>query len=80
MLDKDAHIKKLAKRIHNQRVALRENWEIIEMRAASGAAEIYRGRRPLKSRWWSFVLAKNAEIKRLKIKCGELTYKSTKTK
>jgi DNA repair ATPase RecN len=28
------HIKKLAARIHKQRVALRENWEIIEIRAS----------------------------------------------
>lgn len=27
------YIKKLERRIHNQRISLRQNWEIIEMRA-----------------------------------------------
>lgn len=31
--EKQARILKLEHRIHNQRVALRENWQIVEMRA-----------------------------------------------
>jgi hypothetical protein len=38
------HVAKMGKRIHNQRVALRDNWQIIEMRAG------YARRWPLQSR------------------------------
>lgn len=32
--ERQERIKKLERRIHNQRVALRQNWEIVEMRAS----------------------------------------------
>lgn len=58
-------IKKLARRIHNQRVALRENWMIVEMRATECAAEIYRGRRRLNIKWWNLVKSRGNEIQSL---------------
>jgi hypothetical protein len=58
-------IKKLGRRIHNQRVALRENWMIIEMRAHECAAEIYRGRRRLNIKWWDLVKSRGTKIQSL---------------
>lgn len=67
-MTKDEYIKKLERRIHNQRVALRENWMVVEMRRSE-----YCGRlRPLRSKWWDHVKKQMAEIKRLKEKCGEI--------
>jgi len=49
---KDEHIKKLAKRIHNQRVALRDNWDTVEMRIREGCMA---PKSPLRSKWWDFI-------------------------
>lgn len=49
---------KLDRRIHNQRVALRENWEIVEMRASHQRAwlrsPLLRSilQRPRRQPWW----------------------------
>ena len=67
-MDKDNYIKKLERRIHNQRVALRENWMIVEMRRDEYSGKL----RPLRSKWWSYVKKQTAEIRRLKKKCGEI--------
>jgi len=61
-MDKDEHIKKLARRIHNQRVALRENWEIVEMRRKEYCGTL----RPLRSKWWGLVMKQNQHIRELK--------------
>jgi len=58
-LNKDDYIKKLERRIHNQRVALRENWQITEMRMADRMHPCYR---PLKSRWWDCVMNREKAI------------------
>jgi hypothetical protein len=71
-MNKDDYIKKLEKRIHNQRVALRENWEIVEMRKKEEAAPIYRSKRPIKNKWFDYVMKQSKEIRRLKVKCGEI--------
>lgn len=49
------HIKKLARRIHNQRVSLRENWETIEMRAS------YPRRQALQKRMLACALEQNRQ-------------------
>ena len=56
----EEYVKKLERRIHNQRVALRDNWMIIEQRAG-----YYKQHRPLQSRWWAYA-------QRLHIEKGEL--------
>lgn len=49
---------KLARRIHQQRVALRENWEIVEMRASHRRAWVRSPllmsmlKRPRRAPWW----------------------------
>lgn len=49
---------KLAARIHQQRVALRENWEIVEMRASHQRAWVRSPllmsmlKRPRRAPWW----------------------------
>lgn len=50
--------KKLARRIHNQRVQLRNHWEIMEMRGKM--------HRPLRSEWWDEVMRLIQRIKELK--------------
>lgn len=60
-MTKDEYIKKLERRIHNQRVALRENWEIVEERAKNRPAR-------LESRWFKYYKRKLKEIKELKEK------------
>ena len=50
------HIKKLGLRIHNQRVALRENWMITEMRRSEYCGNL----RPLKSKWWGYIKKRNS--------------------
>lgn len=59
VLNKDEYIKKLERRIHNQRVALRENWMMIEQRAN------YTKRIPLRNMWWDYVMKLTKEIKRI---------------
>lgn len=51
--------KKLQRRIHNQRVALRENWMIVEMRTKYYCGKL----RPLRSMWWEHVKKKNAQLR-----------------
>lgn len=46
-----AYIQKLERRIHNQRVALRENWMIVEMRRSEYCGTL----RPLRSKWWNYI-------------------------
>ncbi len=58
--------KKLEKRIHNQRVALRETWEIVEMRRREGKGNYE------KPKWFEKVLEQGREIKRLKQRIAEL--------
>lgn len=72
IMNESDYIKKLERRIHNQRVALRENWMIIEMRRKEEAAPIYGSRRPIKNKWFDYVMKQNKEIRRLKEKCGEI--------
>lgn len=60
--DTDEYIKKLEKRIHNQRVALRDNWEIIEMRRNNYCGKL----RPLRSKWWDYVKKQSQIINQLK--------------
>jgi hypothetical protein len=59
-MNKDEYIKKLERRIHNQRVALRMNWEIIEMRMR------HLGRGPIRSMWWDKVKSLIKENKELR--------------
>jgi hypothetical protein len=58
-MDKDAYIKKLERRIHNQRVALRENWMIVDERA-KGRTHYY------KPFWFQKYLEKAKECYKLK--------------
>ena len=60
-MDKDKYIKKLEKKIHNQRVALRENYEILETRQA------YR-KTPLRTMWFEKAIALGREVTLLKKK------------
>jgi len=62
------YIKKLERRIHNQRVALRENWMIVEERGKC---------RPLalQSRWFTHVLAQGETIQEQKKLICELREK-----
>lgn len=62
-MKKDEYIKKLERRIHNQRVALRENWMITEMRMKERATQGYR---PLRSKWWDYVQKQARVIKGLR--------------
>ena len=57
----EGRIKTLEKRIHNQRVALRENWMIVEMRRNEYCGNL----RPLKSKWWDHVKKQHVKIKEL---------------
>ena len=59
------YIKKLERRIHNQRVALRQNWEIIEQHAKYRAT-------PLRSMWWELVKKLMLENKKLRKKLDEI--------
>lgn len=75
-MSKENYIKKLEQRIHNQRVALRENWQIAEMRLKERCTPYSH---PLRDKWWDYVIksiaerkALKAEVKRLKEKCGEI--------
>lgn len=61
-MDKDEYIKTLERRIHNQRVALRENWMIVEMRRNEYCGKL----RPLKSKWWNYVMKQNQIIRGLR--------------
>jgi hypothetical protein len=65
----DEYIKKLERRIHNQRVALRENWMITEMRMKERASPCYR---PLKSKWLEYVKKQNKIIRELRRRLGEI--------
>lgn len=64
----DEYIKKLEGRIHNQRLALRHNWQIVEQRTK------YRNT-PLRSMWFEKVkklIAENQELnEKLKAKTIE---------
>ncbi len=53
------YIRKLESRIHNQRLALRNNWEILETRQA------YR-KTPLRTMWFNKAIALGKEIARQK--------------
>ncbi len=53
------YIRKLESRIHNQRLALRNNWEILETRQA------YR-KTPLRTMWFNKAMALGKEISRQK--------------
>jgi hypothetical protein len=68
-MDKDELIKKLERRIHNQRVALRNNWEIIEMRAS------YPNREEVRSRMLASALKWRNEAEKLKKLLAEVTQK-----
>ncbi len=59
MMNQKEYIKKLERRIHNQRVALRQNWQIVEQRNKH---------RPtlLRSMWFEKVKKLIAENRRLK--------------
>jgi len=63
-MTRDDYIKKLEKRIHNQRVALRENWMIIEQRMNHRPT-------PLRSMWFELVKSQSREIRELKEKLKE---------
>lgn len=67
-MDKDEYIKKLERKIHNQRVALRENWMITEMRRSEYCGKL----RPLRSKWWDYVKKQNAVIHELREKLSEI--------
>jgi len=58
-MEKDEYIKKLERRIHNQRVALRENWMIVEQRAKWRST-------PLRSMWFELVKKQAKEIRELR--------------
>ena len=60
-MNKDEYIKKLERRIHNQRVALRENWMIIEQR-------IKHMRTPLRSMWFEKVKKLSKKVQELRKK------------
>ena len=61
------YLQKLERRIHNQRVALRDNWMIVEMRRTDYCGTL----RPLKSMWWNYVKKQNATIRELQEKLDE---------
>ena len=63
-MNDDEYIKKLERRIHNQRIALRENWMIVEERAK------YRPAR-LESMWSKMVRRLIKENKKLREKLEE---------
>ena len=67
-MTKDEYILKLERRIHNQRVALRTNWMITEMRMKERATPYYR---PLRSKWWDYVQKQSKLIKELRERLGE---------
>lgn len=67
-MDKDTYIKKLERRIHNQRVALRENWMIVEIRRNEYCGTL----RPLRSKWWGYVKKQSEVIRELRKKLGEI--------
>ena len=52
------HIKKLERRIHNQRFALHDNWQIVDQRLKQRAHYT-------KPKWFEYVKKQNKEIKRL---------------
>ena len=58
-MSKDTYIKKLERRIHNQRVALRQNWQIVEQRMNHRPT-------PLRSMWWDYIKKLIHTIKLLK--------------
>ncbi len=58
-MNKDEYIRKLEKKIHCQRLALRETWEIIEQRQA------YR-KTPLRTMWFEKCIKLGKEVSRLK--------------
>lgn len=58
-IDKDKYIKKLEKRIHNQRVALRRDWVIQETRMNHRPT-------PLRSMWFNHVIRLGKKIKDLR--------------
>ena len=60
-MNKDEYIRKLERRIHNQRIALRENYLITETRLQHRPTQ-------LRSMWWDKVKRLVAENKRLKEK------------
>ena len=67
-MDKDEYIKKLERRIHNQRVALRENWMIVEMRRNEYCGKL----RPLRSKWWDYVKKQSQTIRELREQIEDL--------
>lgn len=54
--NKDEYIKKLERRIHNQRVALRNNWMIVEERIRYRPTQ-------LRSRWFDYAIKLAKEIR-----------------
>lgn len=58
-MNKEAYIKKLERRIHNQRVALRDNYMIVEQRMNHRVT-------PLRSMWWEKVKDLSREVKELR--------------
>lgn len=64
-MNKDEYIKKLERRIHNQRVALRKNWMIVEQRAKYRAT-------PLRSMWFEKVKSLSKEVQELRKKLDEI--------
>ena len=66
-MDDKEYIKKLERRIHNQRVALRENWMIVEMRRNEYCGKL----RPLRSKWWDYEKKLGRIIRELRDKLDE---------
>ena len=64
-MDQSAHIKRLEKKIHNQRRQLRMNWEILEQRQEGLGVYI-------KPRYLEVALKQNKEIQLLKARVAEL--------
>lgn len=62
------YLQKLERRIHNQRVALRDNWMIVEMREKEYCGKL----RPLRSKWWEYVKKQSATIRELRKQLEEI--------
>ena len=58
-MDKDEYIKKLERKIHNQRLALRWLWNLIEQYQTNRKT-------PLKTKWFDKVISLGKEVNRLK--------------
>ena len=61
--------KRLARRIHNQRVQLRETWEIVDMRIQAGAHAAFR---PLRTKWVDYGFSQTKKLKTLRKRIADL--------